>query len=95
MTSRKTAFPKDKVNFWVFKCDEPEFEVKTNSGPQVCPLLVEGPHCACVEHARAHAHTHTHTHMDVTSPSRADPNFLTHFTAKGKPSTFEWSTLSM
>ncbi len=35
-------------NFWVFKDDKSESEVKTNSGPQVCPLLVEGPHLACV-----------------------------------------------
>ncbi len=39
--------------------------------------------------------THTHTHTDVTSPPRADQNFLTHFTAKGGPSIFEWSTLSI
>ncbi len=39
-------------------------------------------------------HTHARTHTDVTSP-RADPNFLTHFTAKGGSSIFEWSTLSM
>ncbi len=57
------------VDSWVFKGDEFESEVKTNSGPQVCPLLVEGPHFACVEHAQcpllAHCvstHTHTHTH---------------------------------
>ncbi len=41
-----------------------------------------------------HTHTHTHTHTDVTFPLRADPNFLTYFTAKGGPSIFEWSTLS-
>ncbi len=37
---------------------------------------------------------YTHT-QDVTSPLRADPNFLTHFTEKGGPSIFKWSTLSM
>ncbi len=41
-------------------------------------------------------HTQTQTTpTDVTSPPRADPNFLTHFTAKGGSSIFEWSTLSM
>ncbi len=51
---------------------------------------------ACV-HARARAHTHTDTDTDtnVTSPPRADANFLTHFIAKGGPSIFEWSTFSM
>ncbi len=29
------------VNSWVFRDDESESEVKTNSGPGVCPLLVE------------------------------------------------------
>ncbi len=59
------------VNFWVFKDDEPESEAKTNSGPQVCLLLVEGPHFVCVEHAQrpllahrvstyARARTYTH-----------------------------------
>ncbi len=38
------------VNFWVFKDDQSESEVKTNSGPLVCVLLIEGPHFACVEH---------------------------------------------
>ncbi len=38
---------------------------------------------------------HTRTYNDVTAPPRVDPNFLTHFTAKGGPSIFEWSTLSM
>ncbi len=36
-----------------------------------------------------------HTHTDVTSPTRADLNFLTHFTAKGGPLIFEWSPNSM
>ncbi len=42
---------------------------------------------ACVG-ARTHTHTHTqtNTYTDVTSPPRADANFLTHFTAKGGPS---------
>ncbi len=40
-------------------------------------------------------HARTHTQTDVTSPPKADLNFLTHFTAKGGPSIFEWSTLSM
>ncbi len=42
-----------------------------------------------------HTHTHTHTQRGITSSPRVDPNFLTHFTAKGGPSIFEWSTLSM
>ncbi len=59
------------VNSWVFKGDESESEVKTNSGHRMCPLLIEGPHFACVEHAQypllahcvsIHTHTHTHTH---------------------------------
>ncbi len=39
----------------------------------------------------SHTHTHTHTERerDVTSPPRVEPNFLTHFTAKGGPSIFE------
>ncbi len=41
----------------------------------------------------SHIHTHIHIHTYVTSPPRADPNFLTHFTAKGGPSIFEWSIL--
>ncbi len=40
------------VNSWGFKGDESESEVKTNSGPRVCTLLVEGPHFACVQHAQ-------------------------------------------
>ncbi len=39
------------VNLWVFKNDESKSEAKTNNGPRVCPLLVENPHFACVEHA--------------------------------------------
>ncbi len=38
------------VDSWVFKDDESE--AKTNSGPRVCPLLVESPYFACVEHAQ-------------------------------------------
>ncbi len=94
------------VDSWVSKDDESESEVKTNSGPRLCPLLVESPHFVCVEHAHflllahcvsacTHTHTHTHTHTDVTSPPRADLNFLTHFTAKDGPSMFQLSTLSM
>ncbi len=54
------------VNSWVFKGEESESEVKTNSGPRVCSLLVDGPHFAYVEHAQcpllAHCvNTHTHT----------------------------------
>ncbi len=48
---------------------ESNSEVKTNSRPRVCPLLVESPHFACVEHAQcpllAHCvstRTRTHTH---------------------------------
>ncbi len=52
------------VNSWVFKDDESESEAKTNSGSWVCPLLVKGPHFACVEHAQclllAHAHALSH-----------------------------------
>ncbi len=62
------------INSWVFKGNESESEVKTNSGPRVCLLLVEGPHFACVEHAEcpllAHrvstysrTHTCAHTHI--------------------------------
>ncbi len=40
-------------------------------------------------------HALTCTQLDVTFPPRADPNFLTHFTGKGGPSIFKWSTLSM
>ncbi len=40
------------VDSWVFKDDESEFESKTSSGPRVCPLLVESPHFARVEHAQ-------------------------------------------
>ncbi len=40
------------VNSWVSKGDESESEVKTNSRPRVCPLLVEGPHFAYIEHAQ-------------------------------------------
>ncbi len=39
-------------NSWVFKDDESESEAKTNSGPRVCLLLVEGPHFASVEPAQ-------------------------------------------
>ncbi len=58
------------VNSRVFKGDESESEVETNSEPRVCPLLVKGLHFACVEHeqcsllahcASTHARTHTHT----------------------------------
>ncbi len=45
--------------------------------------------------AGACVHMRARTHTNVTSPPRADPNFLMHFTAKGEPSIFEWSTLSM
>ncbi len=40
------------ANSWVFKDEESESEAKTNSEPRVCPLLVEGPPFACVEHAQ-------------------------------------------
>ncbi len=59
---------------------------------RTCTMSALGTLCKCT-HALACAYTHTHT--DVTSPPRADPNFLTHFTTKGGPSIFEWSTLSM
>ncbi len=78
------------VNSWVFKDDESESEVKTNSGPRVCPLLVKGPHFACVVYAQcpllAHCvstYMYTHTHLYVISPHRVNLNFLTHFTGKG------------
>ncbi len=56
------------VKSWVFKDDKCESEAKTNSGPRVCLLFVEGPHFACVEHAQclllAHCvSTHTHTRV--------------------------------
>ncbi len=40
-------------------------------------------------------HKNTHTHLDIISPPRVDPNFLTHFSGKGGLSIFKWSTLSM
>ncbi len=46
------------VNSWVYKDDESESEAKTNSGPRVCPLLVEGPHFICVEHAQCPLFAH-------------------------------------
>ncbi len=36
-----------------------------------------------------------YTPLYVTSPPRADLNFLTHFTGKGRLSIFKWSALSM
>ncbi len=82
------------VNSWVFNGGESESEAKTNSGPRVCRFLVEGPHFACVERAQCPllAHcviTYTRAHTNITSPPRAGPNFLIHFTAKGGPSIFE------
>ncbi len=58
------------VNSWVFKDDESESEVKTNSGPRVCLLLVESPHFARVEHAQClllahHVSTHTRTKVNI------------------------------
>ncbi len=73
------------VNSWVFKGDESESEVKTNSGPPVCLLLVERPHFACVEHAqcpllihcvsvRVCAHTHTgHLMTFLVESSKYNP----------------------
>ncbi len=52
------------VDSWVFNGDESKSEVKTNSGPRVCLLLVGSPHCACVEHAQCPLLAHclsTHT----------------------------------
>ncbi len=60
-------------NSWVFKGDESESEVKTNSGPRVCPLLVEGPHFASVEHAQCQLLAHfvkTHTHTKLLHQGR-------------------------
>ncbi len=37
----------------------------------------------------------THTPLYVTSPLRADLNFLTYLTGEGGPSIFKWSALSM
>ncbi len=42
-----------------------------------------------------HTHIHIYTPLYVTSPPRADQNFLTHFARKGGPSIFKWSALSM
>ncbi len=65
------------ANSWVFKDNESKSEAKTNSGPRVCPLLVEGPHFACAKYAQCpllahhvgvrtythkHKNKHTHTH---------------------------------
>ncbi len=58
------------VNFWVFKGDKSESEVKTNNGPRVCPLLVKGPHFTCVEHVQCPLLAHrvsTHTVLDGQS----------------------------
>ncbi len=40
-----------------------------------------------------HTHTHTHTHARVTSPPRADPNFITYFVGKSGPAIFKWSAI--
>ncbi len=77
------------VNSWVFKDDESKSEVKTNSGPQVCPLLVKSPHFACVEHAQcpllahcvsacvgAYTHTNTHTHVLIFTYTMGAPRKL-------------------
>ncbi len=65
------------VNSWVFKDDESESEVKTNSRPRVCPLLVKGPHFAFAEHAQcpllAHR-VHTHAHIRNFS-TKGGPEF--------------------
>ncbi len=68
-----------------------------------CPLLaccvsartLTHSHSHSLTHTHTHTHTYIYTHTHTPSPPRADPNFLTHFTAKGGPSIFEWSTLSM
>ncbi len=39
---------------------------------------------------RIPTYIHTYIHTNITSPPRADPNFLTHFAAKDGPSIFEW-----
>ncbi len=68
---------KFRVNFWVFKDDESESEAETKSGPRVCPLLVESPHFACVEHAQypllAHCvNTHTHILANICKNCRSE-----------------------
>ncbi len=74
------------------KDNKSKTEAKTNSWPRRHPLFVRSLLFACKEHTwsplfacrmRARKHTHTHTHTHKTSPPRADPNFFTHFTAKG------------
>ncbi len=75
------------VNSWVLKDVESESEIKTNSGPRVCPHLVEGPYFACVEHAQClllahcvstHTHTHTHTHKNKQTKVYAPTHPYTH-----------------
>ncbi len=44
--------------------DESESEVKTNSGPRVFVLLVEGPHFACVEQGQCPLLTHRVSGVD-------------------------------
>ncbi len=74
------------VNSWVFTDDESESEAKTNSGPRVCPLLVESPHFACVEHAQcpllAHCvSTYTHTHTFISLALSLSLSLSLHFTS--------------
>ncbi len=56
---------------WVFKVDESDSEAKTNSGPRVCPLLVEGRHFACVEHTLSALSTLCkYTHADTQGDTK-------------------------
>ncbi len=78
------------VDSWVFKDDESESEAKTNSGPRVCPLLVESSHFRCAEHAQcpllAHCvsiHTHTHTSIRNFS-TKSGPEFSYTLYWKGR-----------
>ncbi len=71
------------VNSWAFKDDESKSEAKTNSRSGVCPLLVEDPHLACVEHAQcpllAHCvKTHTHTQSALVNDITRYMGFWLH-----------------
>ncbi len=43
--------------------------------------------------ARACMRTRAHSHTHITSPPRADPNFIMHFTGKSEPAIFKWSAI--
>ncbi len=68
------------VNSWVFKDDESETDAKTNRH-RMCPLLVLSLLLAWRVHAQSPLLAHytnkqKYTHTHITSPPRADLNFL-------------------